>query len=257
MISFLIHRDWKAWVSIIGLTILLLLFGVGNFQHQFSFWLFFPLFLVMNWFFYSAFNWINIRLKWNQKPLLSSAKHLFFALISACFILLVGKIDSHYYTAFFSGFVLVGVVFSSFDYLLAAMEDLAVIQTSKVIQESNTSDETEAIFELKNTKGKVTFHQPVKNILFFEANDNYMTIYYEENESVNKSMERMPIRKAEESIHDLSADFIRVHKSYLVNKKLVVALVGRAQNYRIKMKGCELEIPISRRLDVNSIFPNL
>lgn len=251
-----LHKDWKSWSSILGLTAFLLLFGVAQFQHSLSTWLFAACFLAVNWIVYTLVYSVSLRFNWNQNHLLNAAKHVIFACVSAGVVFLIIPINSNFYIAYFSGFLIVGVVFSSFDFVLSALEELVVLRSNPSVSVANTI-EKEHRFQLKNTKGKTTFDQQTDHIVCFEANDNYLTIYYMENELCKKTTERLAISKAEEMIQLVSNDFLRVHKSFIVNKNHVQSIQGKAQNHRLKVHGLSEEIPVSRRLNVHQFFPNL
>jgi len=251
----ILYKDWKSWFSIIGLTLILLLFGLGKFQQLLPIWFFIPILLAVNWLSYSVIYQISLIFKWNQNLLLNAFKHFFFAILSSILLFSFSQINANYYTAYFSGFLLVGVVFTSFDYLLTALEELSDLKQH--IPVNRTSEIANPHFQLFNSKGRITFDVSVDEILCFEANDNYLTIHYLENGVSKRSMERLSIRKAEEMILSLSNDFVRVHKSFLVNQKQVKAIVGKSQNYRLQLSGIELEVPVSRRLNVSDLFPSL
>ena len=249
------YKDWKSWASIIGLTVILLLFGLSKFQELLSFWVFLPVFLLVNWFCYAVIYQLSLRFQWNQNLLLNASRHFFFAILSSVLLFIFVSINPHYYIAYFSGFLLVGVVFSSFDYLLTALEELSVLKHDT--QPVTDGEFTDPRFRLFNSKGRITFDASIENILCFEANDNYLTIYTLENGVQKKSMERLSIRKAEEMVQLLSNDFVRVHKSFLVNRKQVIELVGKSQNHRLRMMGEGLEIPVSRRFNATTLFTSL
>ena len=109
-------------------------------------------------------------------------------------------------------------------------------------------------FQLKNTKGKVTFKINSEDIIYFEANDNYVVTFYKNEEGdVKKSMDRISLKKVEDILTDKGVKFERVHKSYLLNPKRVKQVSGRSQAYKIIMTDTDFEIPVSRKFDVSNL----
>jgi len=114
--------------------------------------------------------------------------------------------------------------------------------------------ETNAKFKLKNDKGRVLVDIELKNILCFEANDNYVNIYHLlEDGSIKKSMQRISLKKVEEILNELDVIFKRVHKSYLINPAQIDKIGGKAQAYRVTLKQFDKEIPVSRNFNISDI----
>ncbi len=121
--------------------------------------------------------------------------------------------------------------------------------------ENSTQEIEEKKFILENENGKVLIELFLSQIICFEASDNYAVTYYlNQNQEVKKSMERVSLKRIEELIEELnSSDFERVHKSYIVNKKYVEDLKGKAQAYKLKMLNLQILVPVSRSYDINVI----
>jgi hypothetical protein len=110
-------------------------------------------------------------------------------------------------------------------------------------------------FVLENENGKILLDIPIKNIICFEANDNYVVTYYlDREERLKKSMERISLKKIEEIVEGLNVDnFTRVHKSYLINKSFLEEIKGKAQAHKLKLYHLELLIPVSRAYPINKL----
>ena len=108
-------------------------------------------------------------------------------------------------------------------------------------------------FVLENENGKELLNIPIKSILCFEANDNYVVTYYiDKQDKLKKSMERVSLKKIEEIILNLKADnFSRVHKSYLVNRDEVEEIRGKAQAHKVKLNNLEILVPVSRSFQIS------
>ena len=108
---------------------------------------------------------------------------------------------------------------------------------------------------IENENGKILLDIPIKNIICFEANDNYVVTYYlDREERLKKSMERISLKKIEEIVEGLNVDnFTRVHKSYLINKSFLEEIKGKAQAHKLKLYHLELLIPVSRAYPINKL----
>ena len=127
---------------------------------------------------------------------------------------------------------------------------------SKVsVKTDNVSSEIEdKIFHLENDNGKLLIEVKIKNIICFEANDNYVITYFlDKNEQLKKSMERISLKKIEDILIKEEVFFKRVHKSFLINHAYISEVKGKAQAYKIEMLHYENLVPVSRSYDVNQL----
>ncbi len=108
-------------------------------------------------------------------------------------------------------------------------------------------------FVLENENGKILLNIPIKSILCFEANDNYVVTYYiDKQEKLKKSMERVSLKRIEEIIQSLKVEnFSRVHKSYLINRDEVEEIKGKAQAHKVKLNYLEILVPVSRSFQIS------
>jgi hypothetical protein len=120
----------------------------------------------------------------------------------------------------------------------------------KIIPEKQIED---VQFVLENDNGKELLNIPMKSILCFEANDNYVVTYYlDKQEKLKKSMERVSLKKIEEIIQTLNVEnFSRVHKSYLINRDEVEEIRGKAQAHKLKLNYLEILVPVSRSFQIS------
>ncbi len=83
------------------------------------------------------------------------------------------------------------------------------------------------------------------NILYIEAADNYMDIYYSEEREIRHKLLRSTIKQIEEQLRDYSF-FVRCHRAYIVNVNHINNIEGNAQGYKLKLLNVSKEIPVSR-----------
>lgn len=96
---------------------------------------------------------------------------------------------------------------------------------------SNTTDNSELIVK----EGRAIVHLNCNDIKWMETEGNYTTINLVD---VKRRVVRIPISDLQQQLS--SQQFIRIHKSYLVNKKYITEI--RTNSILIK----ELELPIGR-----------
>lgn len=132
------------------------------------------------------------------------------------------------------------------------------IGNSPIAVENQNETINEAIFCLENETGKLLLKIPVNQLICFEANDNYVIIYYlDKNNSLKKLMERFSLKKMEEILILENVKFERVHKSFLINPNCLLAITGKAQAYKIELQGLDSLIPVSRAYSINLLEQKL
>lgn len=86
---------------------------------------------------------------------------------------------------------------------------------------------------------------PYIDILFIEAQQNYVNVYYLHERQLKSEMIRSTLSNLEEKCR--SSSFVRCHRSYIININQVEAVTGNAQGLKAKIKNtASLEVPISR-----------
>jgi hypothetical protein len=78
--------------------------------------------------------------------------------------------------------------------------------------------------------------------------DNYVKIFYQENEKLKTTIIRSTLKRVEENTAAFP-QFFRCHRTAIVNMSLVHAVNGSAQGYRLQLPYLQEEIPVSRNLN--------
>ncbi|MBE9469143.1 MAG: LytTR family transcriptional regulator DNA-binding domain-containing protein [Bacteroidetes bacterium] len=86
------------------------------------------------------------------------------------------------------------------------------------------------------------------NLLYITSADNYVDIYYMENQTLNHKLIRNSLTKICNKYSDLPEIF-RCHKSYIVNKRKIESISGNTAGYKIKLSNYKEYIPVSRELN--------
>ncbi|MFK7924158.1 MAG: LytR/AlgR family response regulator transcription factor [Bacteroidia bacterium] len=90
------------------------------------------------------------------------------------------------------------------------------------------------------------FRVAVGQILFIEAQQNYVRLYLLNEQGIQKEMIRNTLARVEAVLQD--SPIKRSHRSYLVNTQKVVAVSGNAQGLKLQLQGLEeFEVPVSRK----------
>ena len=85
------------------------------------------------------------------------------------------------------------------------------------------------------------------HFLYAEAEGNYIKVNYRSAGSgkIVQKLLRLTMKQAEEAM--AACPFIiRCHRAFLVNVRQVVKVDGNSQGYRLRLEGCEEEVPVSR-----------
>lgn len=89
------------------------------------------------------------------------------------------------------------------------------------------------------------FRLDVSKFLFSRSERNYLEIYIEENNEVKKVLKRISTIELEKQLGDCQ-NIIKTHRSFLVNIGHIDNVTGNAQGYKLKIKGCNEQVLVSR-----------
>lgn len=94
-------------------------------------------------------------------------------------------------------------------------------------------------------KGKLKFSVVLDDLVYLEASDNYVSIYYSANKKLSKYMIRNTLKNLEEKLHALG--FLRCHRSYLVNFSKVKILKREKEGVFLELNTEDgLTLPVSK-----------
>lgn len=100
--------------------------------------------------------------------------------------------------------------------------------------------------EAENEKENISILQAA--FLAATSADNYVKIYYVQNERLVTTIIRTTLKKVAENTADFPSLY-RCHRTALVNLAAVQNVVGTAQGYRLQLSFLQEEIPVSRNLN--------
>ena len=133
----------------------------------------------------------------------------------------------------------------------AATIQSKIAEMSKVEMKSSAHttkvDDNERIV-IKGDYQKEKVDIKVMDLLYAASANNYVKVYYFENNKVVYSILRITMKKMEDTLLPYP-NFFRCHRAYLINLYRVKEVIGNAQGYKIKLEEVEELIPVSRNLN--------
>ena len=119
-------------------------------------------------------------------------------------------------------------------------------QLNKKIQEKTViTDNSETIlFEAKNKRENISL--PIYNFLYIKSADNYIDVYYKQDNSIKHNLLRNTLNEVEKKFKG-NINIQRCHMSYIVNVGIIDSVLGNASGYKLKLKNTEVLIPVSRK----------
>ncbi|PRY98749.1 LytTR family transcriptional regulator DNA-binding domain-containing protein [Marinilabilia salmonicolor] len=100
--------------------------------------------------------------------------------------------------------------------------------------------------ELSAEGGRDTFKVVVSDIIYVVSADNYVEIVFKENEHFEKKLLRNTLKNLQLLLSPYS-NFIRCHRTCLVNIHFIDQLRKNYNNYWISLKGTDQKLPVSRQ----------
>lgn len=110
-------------------------------------------------------------------------------------------------------------------------------------KEENEGEERARIVFSGGTKD--SFEIPAADLLYVEAEGNYVKIAYLKEERCVQKLLRATMKQAEEATATFSS-IVKCHRAFLINLHQVSKVSGNSQGYRLSLSGSEEEIPVSR-----------
>ena len=120
---------------------------------------------------------------------------------------------------------------------------LIQINKEKNAKKELTSEDIDLI-SFKDERNQVKFSVKSKDILYLESTDNYVTVYFSNEDKVSKHMVRTSLKNIENA--ELSAKLLRCHRSFIVNLDNVLWMKKEGRNFVLKVKNIDAFIPVSR-----------
>ncbi|QHL87998.1 LytTR family transcriptional regulator [Nibribacter ruber] len=121
---------------------------------------------------------------------------------------------------------------------------LAVESPVQNISTPTEQEPTNTHITLIAENGKDTLTLEAAHLLYIEASDNYCTVFYLQNNALQKHLLRSSLSRLENQITQL--EVVRCHRSYLVNLDRVQNVSGNAQGYKLHFAQTGQTVPVAR-----------
>lgn len=253
------RADIKTYLKIMALigfsiSIILILFqpfGTANFKHDFKYLILsgygIVVFLVCSLFHILVNQFLSID-RLNSWTVWNEVVCLFVAVVlslTACYCYVVLVFSQ---TFNFMSFLYFLGISSSVALIPVAVYSGFIYNKYKEVQRGNLDfefDEQHSRKKLlisgsnKNEKLELDVH----NLLYLKSDNNYVILYCLEEEILKRKMVRNTLSAIEAQLSD---DFVRSHRSYLINRTIIEAFHGNKSSASVQLHGIEKKIPVSR-----------
>jgi len=114
---------------------------------------------------------------------------------------------------------------------------------NKKLKENKSKDEQLVHFKSDYTKDSLSIR--VSLLLFIRAANNYIEIFWKENDIVKSQMVRTSLKKAEEVLDEYKFIF-KCHRSFLININFIDKIEGSIQGYKLYFDKVDFAVPVSK-----------
>ena len=119
-------------------------------------------------------------------------------------------------------------------YFLACLL-IAVFKLSNQLQlEKDTPTISSGQHLFKDENGKIMLAIRLEQILFLKSENNYTSIFYLQNEKVERELIRTNLKKLESELR--YPDLIRIHRSYMINLQNLSSVQRKKGGFQIQLK---------------------
>ncbi len=240
-------------IALISLSVIFILtvlqpFGTASFEHDYKYPLLagygIVIFLSSLLYYFSIEQVISSRMmdKW------SVIHEVLFLFVNVIFCL----VGCYFYWGFVFGAKMNAVRF--FNFILSAFS-VAIVpivvylifiymkyREVKMVGGVNSNVEKTSIL-IKGTNKKETVVLNPDHLLFVESNNNYVILNILEDEKVTRKMIRCTLNNL---LSQLDDNFMKCHRSYIVNLNKILNLTGNITNTKLHLVASETKIPVSR-----------
>lgn len=82
-------------------------------------------------------------------------------------------------------------------------------------------------------------------ILYIQSTDNYVTIYFLDNDAISKHLLRASLSSVEEQTADTS--LLRCHRSFIINLEKVLTYKPSSNGLILQLQATDTQVPVSRK----------
>ena len=116
-------------------------------------------------------------------------------------------------------------------------------ETPKIIGEPVSADECDVVLTGENHGDRLAL--PGDKLLAVQALDNYVNIYWEEQDQLQTTLIRNTLSNIADQLKGIEHIY-KTHRGWLVNTKRVLKVEGNAQGLKLQVELLRLQVPVSR-----------
>ncbi len=101
------------------------------------------------------------------------------------------------------------------------------------------------LLAFKDDRGKIKFSVLVKDLLFIESTDNYVSVFY----TLEGKLQRQLLRNTMKNMEGMlkGSPVIRCHRSFMVNSENVAFVKKAGKKFNLKINSIDKTIPVSEK----------
>jgi len=100
--------------------------------------------------------------------------------------------------------------------------------------------------EIKSSLKKEDLNFYTSQLIFAESDGNYVNFYLLDKGKIQRTTLRISISNLENQLANYS-EYLRVHRTFIVNLKQIEKKMGNKSGYQLKLKGIKDPIPVARK----------
>lgn len=169
--------------------------------------------------------------------------YVYFGWITCFSVLYV--VLAYFYSRWFQGYEItfVGFLkFSGYAFLVGVFPIAGLIILSFL--KKNTREIDDSMITIRGIGRKEKIRLKKSDVLVIRASSNYAEIFFIHDKEVRSKIIRNTMGTIEKQL--LTKEFIRCHRSYVINRSKIRFIEGTSPNYRIILDGYPEEIPVAR-----------
>ena len=120
---------------------------------------------------------------------------------------------------------------------------IRTLSSSKVKEVDQADNLKYDLLNFTDDKDQIRLSIKSARVLYISSADNYITIYYTIDDFVKKEFIRNTLKRVEHQFE--SRNFLRCHRSYLINVENIEAIKKVKRSYEVKLKNVDSFIPVS------------
>jgi hypothetical protein len=148
------------------------------------------------------------------------------------------------YTLAIGFFPVMATVFYNQDRLTKRFQDESQEINSSLSTSPHLPSDSGQMIHFVSDSGTEVFDCLTVDLLFIKAADNYVEIHFLELGIPRKKLLRQTLKNIIQLLP--FKEFVRCHKSYIVNLNQIASSYGNAQGYKLRIKNTSEVVPVSR-----------